>query len=322
MTKVLFLFVDGVGLGSNDPDRNPLVRAEMPAMRTLLDGLPLTGETTPFENELATLVEVDARMGVSGAPQSATGQAALLTGVNVPEQIGRHYGPKPNPEIAAVIEDSNVFLEITQRGGTAALLNAYPPQYFEGIDSGRRLFSAIPLAAHAAGQKLMSADDLQGGRALSVDFTGAGWAARSEFPSAPIYEPRQAGAHLAGLSGEYDFTWFDFWLSDYAGHKGEMAQAVELLEGFDQVFAGLIDAWALRDDLFVLTSDHGNLEDLSVRGHTDNPVPALLLGPLEKRRRFASGLSDLTDFAPAIMKTIFPHTVSPAHADAASVDDG
>jgi bisphosphoglycerate-independent phosphoglycerate mutase (AlkP superfamily) len=112
---------------------------------------------------------------------------------------------------------------------------------------------------------------------------------------------------MAEVSGQYDFSWFDYWISDYAGHKRDMARAVELLEDFDKVLGGLAKAWESRPDLLVLTSDHGNLEDLNKRGHTNNPVPAMLLGPLETRRAFSTALNDLSDFAPAVLSTIFPH---------------
>jgi hypothetical protein len=306
MAGVLFLFVDGVGLGSHDAEVNPFTIADMPTLRTLLGGKPLTSSAAPFTGDLATLLAVDASMGVPGTPQSASGQASLLTGINVPREIGGHYGPKPNPEIARIIEGGNLFQEVVKHKGRAALLNAYPPQYFQSIDSGRRLYSAIPLAARVAGLELMTADDLQAGEAFSVDFTGKGWAAQPEFPPAPVYQARQAGIHLAQVSTHYDLTWFDYWISDYAGHKREMDSAVELLETFDEVLAGLVEEWQTRQDLFVLTSDHGNLEDLSKRGHTENLVPALLIGPPELRQKFAEGLNDLTDFAPAVLRTIYP----------------
>ena len=44
-----------------------------------------------------SLLALDAGLGVEGLPQSATGQAVLLTGVNIPAELGYHYGPKPNP---------------------------------------------------------------------------------------------------------------------------------------------------------------------------------------------------------------------------------
>ena len=79
---MMFLFVDGVGLGSLDPATNPFVRARTPTLRALLGG-PLAGPES-VESAMATLVPLDARLGVSGLPQSATGQTALLTGENAP----------------------------------------------------------------------------------------------------------------------------------------------------------------------------------------------------------------------------------------------
>lgn len=77
------------------------------------------------------------------------------------------------------------------------------------------------------------------------------------------------------------------------------------METFDAVLGGLAAAWEDREDLVVITSDHGNLEDIEARGHTLRPVPALLIGPARLRRDFADNLRDLTHFAPAVVRTIF-----------------
>lgn len=305
MSRVLFLFMDGIGLGAHDPAINPLVSARMPMLEGLLKDQRLVAGVAPFWGPKATLLSIDARLGVPNTPQSATGQASLLTGCNVPQQIGGHYGPKPNPAVTEILRHDNIFMQVKSRGGSAALLNAYPPGYFRSIDSGRRLYSAIPLALTAAGIPLMTADDLQAGRALSADFTGDGWSAQPGFPPAPVYSPDAAGRLLANLSAAYDLSWFDYWASDYAGHHQDAEAAVRLMESFDGVLRGLLDAWEDRRDLIVLTSDHGNMEDLGVRGHTLNPVPGLLIGPEDLRRRFAEGLVDLTGFAPAVLDTIF-----------------
>ena len=300
MTSVLFLFLDGIGLGDSDTEVNPFVQARLPNLNQLLGHQPLTRHAAPYHGPHASLISLDANLGLSGAPQSASGQATLLTGRNVPQEVGGHYGPKPNPEIAGILSDDNLFMQVVAQGGKTALLNAYPPGYFHGIESGRRLYSAIPLALNAAGIPLMTAGDLQQGDALSVDFTGEIWSAQPGFPPAPIYTYEQAGKLLADLSRRYDLAWFDFWPSDYAGHRRKMDQAVELLESFDAVFGALVEAWDSTNDLILLTSDHGNLEDLSQRKHTRNPVPCILIGPEATRIQLAAGLSDLTDVAPAI----------------------
>ena len=248
---------------------------------------------------------------MEGAPQSATGQATLLTGRNVPGELGYHYGPKPNPDVAAYLRNGNLFRTVTQAGGRAALLNAYPPSYFAAIDSGRRLYSAIPLAVTSAGLALKTAADLDAGRALSADFTGQGWRERLGLADTPVLTPWKAGERLAMLAAEHDFAFFEYWLSDYAGHGQDMDAALKLLAEFDAVLGGLLAAWDDEAGLILITSDHGNLENLGMRGHTVNPVPALLIGAPPLRRRFAAGLRDLTDVAPAILRVLDKRISSP-----------
>jgi hypothetical protein len=298
---ILFLFLDGIGLGSEDPSHNPFVRAEMPTLHALLGGQPLLAASAPFHGDQATLLPLDACLGVEGLPQSATGQAVLLTGRNIPAEIGYHYGPKPNPQIAHYLNGATLFSLLKQSGKRTALLNAYPPRYFQGIHSGKRLYSAIPLAVTRAGVPLFTKDDLYHGRALSADFTGQGWRNMLGFADAPLFSPQQAGAQLARLARQYDFSLFEYWASDYAGHKQDMAWALDQLQTFDGVLAGLLQNWD-EEGLILITSDHGNLEDLSTRRHTTAPVPALLLGAQRWREAFSQQMNDLTDIAPAILR--------------------
>jgi hypothetical protein len=300
--RVLFIFLDGIGLGENDPAINPLARASMPNLNRLLDGRKLIKDAAPFHGERATLLAVDPAVGVSGLPQSATGQAILVTGINIPAELGYHYGPKPNPEVAAYLKEATLFSRFTKEGKKAALLNAYPPRYFDGIDSGKRLYSSIPLAVTNAGLPLFRHQDLFAGRALSADFTGNGWRTMLGFTDAPMMDTQHAGQTLGTLAKEYDFSLFEYWASDYAGHKQQMETAVGLMEAFDEVLGGLMEAW--EDGLILITSDHGNMEDLSTRKHTDADVPALVIGDKTARDKFTQGMADLTDIAPAIWKTV------------------
>lgn len=303
--KVLFLFLDGIGLGPDNPETNPFARADLPFLRDLLGGLNLTASAAPFEGKKASLLSLDAGLGVDGLPQSATGQAVLLTGVNIPQAIGEHYGPKPNPEVAAFLSDGQtLFSWLREKNKTAALLNAYPPRYFDGIDSGKRLYSSIPLALTNAGFPLFTHEDFFAGRALSADFTGAGWHEFLGFPDAPLLSAEEAGRKTAELASQYDFSLFEYWASDYAGHKQDMDWAVRQLETFDGVLRGLVESWNDDEGLILLTSDHGNMEDLSTRRHTDAHVPGLLIGSRSAREEFARGLTDLTGITPAIKRSI------------------
>jgi hypothetical protein len=243
---------------------------------------------------------IDAGLGVVGLPQSATGQAVLMTGINIPAELGYHYGPKPNPEVASFLNGATLFSKTVRAGKKAALLNAFPPRYFGGIESGKRLYSSIPLSVTNAGIPLFTKDDYYAGRALSADFIGEGWKGFLGFPDAPSYQAIEAGIKLGKLAKHYDFSLFEYWASDYAGHKQDMAWALRQLEIFDGVLRGLLETWQDKDGLILLTSDHGNMEDLSTRRHTDANVPLLLIGDLEERRKFQTNIHDLTGIAPAI----------------------
>ncbi|HEX7973105.1 MAG TPA: hypothetical protein VF498_01745 [Anaerolineales bacterium] len=303
----LFVFLDGLGLGSDELAVNPLAAAAMPELQRLLGGQRLLAKTAPLETKRASLLALDACLGVAGLPQSATGQAVLLTGQNIPAAIGYHYGPKPNPPVAEFLLNGNLFSKLNRSGRRAALLNAYPPRYFNAVQSGLRLFSAIPLAVISAGIPLKTADDLRAGQAISADFTSQGWRDHLGLPDVPLLSPDQAGSRLAHLAEEFDFAFFEYWLSDYAGHHQNMDEALALLATFDQVLGGLLDAWNDEAGLILFTSDHGNLEDLSTRRHTLNPVPALLVGAPHLRRAFVAGLHDLTGVAPAIKRFFAEH---------------
>ena len=302
--RVLFIFVDGVGLGPDDPPSTPFARFELPAVARLLEGRRLVQGSAPFHGARASLLALDAGLGTPGLPQSATGQATLLTGRNVSAELGEHYGPKPNPPIRAILTGDNLFAALQRRGLRVGLLNAYPARYFQGIESGRRLYSAIPQAAVAAGLALKTQADLFAGLALSADLTGQGWREQLNISTAPLLDPAQAGRRLASLAQTYDFAFFEYWLSDYAGHRQDFSAAQGLLATLDAALGGLAEAWPAADGLALITSDHGNLEDLGSRRHTHNRVPALLLGAPALRRAFAADLNDLSDVAPAILRLL------------------
>ncbi|MGH2524945.1 MAG: hypothetical protein ACRDH2_20750, partial [Anaerolineales bacterium] len=266
--RILFLFLDGVGLGETDPETNPFVTAEIPNLIRLVNGQrPLAG-TPRTEGERALFIPTDASLGVPGLPQSATGQATLLTGLNVPQIVGGHWGPKPNTAIAQIIRAESLFVKLKARGVGAGFLNAYPQRYFDAITSGRRSYSAIPLAVIAAAIPLRDTDDLRAGRALSADFTGEGWRTELKIPDAPVYSLREAGRKLSELAARQPFSFFEHWPTDYAGHRSDLAGARALLERFDVVLGGLLEAWDDEAGLIVITSDHGNLEDLTHKHHT------------------------------------------------------
>ncbi len=308
--SVLFLFLDGVGLGHDDPATNPFSRAALPHLRDLLGGRGLFLETGAVHERKATLIPTDATLGVEGLPQSATGQAALLTGVNVAERLGHHAGPWPAETLRAWLRADNLFLQVIKRGGVPYFANAYPRQYFEALGTGRRRMSAIPYAAQASGLKLLGHEALRAGEAFSVDFTGQAWREQLGYADVPVLSPAQAGTQMARLAQRYTLTLYDFWIPDYIGHDRKMDEATRLLESFDQFLGGILRVWDDERDLLVITSDHGNIEDLGRKTHTYNPVPTLLVGA--GHRQVAAKIRDLTDIAPALIETLH-FSATPLH---------
>jgi hypothetical protein len=258
------------------------------------------------------LFALDACLGIDGLPQSASGQASLLTGKNVPAILGIHDGPKPSPQVMEVLKEGTLFQVFHQKQMGASLLNAYPPRYFKSIETGHRLPGAIALSALYAGIQLKTRDDLNHGRAISVDFTAHGWHQHLGLHDTPILDPHEAGERLFYLSQDCYLAFFEYWLSDVAGHQQDMTAACSLLELFDTVLGSLVNQWHDTEGLILITSDHGNLEDLSTRRHTRNHVPLLLIGPIPLRDKFIQNLIrasgsrpelNLTDIAPAISNT-------------------
>ncbi|MER3523763.1 MAG: hypothetical protein C4326_06750 [Ignavibacteria bacterium] len=297
--KVLMLFLDGVGIGEGDAGRNPFLRADLPALRSLLSGNIPTRQLPALSNGKATLVALDATLGVDGLPQSGTGQTALFTGANAARMIGKHFGPYPYSTLRPLIAERNMFRQLQRLGHSAYFANAYPRQFFDYIRERQSRLTVTTLSCGYAAMPLHTFEDLQHGRAISADITNAGWA-RMGYDIASI-SPEEAGKRLVGLSREYDFVLFEYWRTDKAGHAQSMSEAVATLELFDRMLSGVLETLPVHDTLLLITSDHGNMEDLSIKVHTRNPVPAILYG--RDHRRAAERLArtgDLTAVTPMI----------------------
>jgi hypothetical protein len=152
--------------------------------------------------------------------------------------------------------------------------------------------------------RLKNEQDLRQGMAVSADITGEGWRDRLNLIDTPIIKPYTAGRRLAELAMNYEFSLFEFWLSDYAGHEQDMTKATQILSTLDQVLDGLLSGWDDQSGLILVTSDHGNMEDLSTRRHTLNPVPVLIVGAPQLRRPFLKNLNLITDIHPLILQTL------------------
>jgi 2,3-bisphosphoglycerate-independent phosphoglycerate mutase len=305
-SSVLFVFIDGVGLGEDDADVNPVVSARMPALRALLDGALPTRAQHGLSTARATLRGLDASLGVAGLPQSGTGQTALLTGENAARMFGRHFGPWVPVKLRQLVAAESVLARAQRAGKRVAFANAYPEELVKqaaGVELGRLpgpLRAGPPLAALGAGLLDRGTTALEAGRAIASEITNDGWRVHLNRLSLPDISARQAGANLASIAAHHDLTMFAHYATDTVGHRGDHAGAARVLERVDAFLDGLLSD--LSDEvLLVVASDHGNIED-SRTGHTMNPALCLVVGT--GHADFADSLTALTDVTPAILRML------------------
>ena len=283
----LLLFIDGIGVGRDDPETNPFAVEGIRRLAPLAGRAPCDG---------AAFRALDATLGIPGLPQSATGQATLFTGVNAAAAIGRHQTGLPGPSLWPLLERESLFLKLERSGARPAFANAYPRAYFE---AGRRRFGTTTRVVMASGSRLRTLEaDEPADAALPHDFTGE-WLEARGIPS-KRRDASGAAEVLASLLDRHDFVLYEYFLTDLAAHRGTREQR------FDQArrVEALVDACVRRVDparhRVAVVSDHGNLEESHHDRHTLHPVPLLAWG--RGAERLADRVTAMTDLTPAIVE--------------------
>lgn len=295
-THVLFLFLDGVGIGLPDPDTNPFLRADLPSLRGLLGGALPTLDAPETGGSGGVAFPLDAVLGVNGLPQSGTGQTALLTGANAPRSFGRHFGPWTPVRLRPVLEGENLLRRAREAGHEVIFANAYPEDF--ATRAGSRRVAPVVLAAATEGLLERGAEALADGRAVASEIVNDGWREQLGHTELPAITAEEAGANLAALARGARLTLYAHWATDQAGHDGKAAEVRATLERVDRFLGGLLDQLD-ADTVLLVASDHGNVESLAP-GHTRNPVLGLVAGPGAAARR--TGLRAITDVAPAVLR--------------------
>ena len=298
--SLLFVFVDGVGAGRPDPAVNPLAREPFLLSR-FEDG---SGAPLPAGGRAGL---ADARLGVAGRPQSATGQSTILTGENAPALLGKHLLGFPNPRLRALLEVHSIYRRLAEAGRRAVFVNAYPVAYLRALGfpaqgepefaiSRRVRASATTVAFAAGGGAFRTFDDARAGRGLTHDLTAR---RASELGlQLPRRTPEEAAAIFLAVAEGADLAAFEFFETDEAGHARSLPRALDALDRLDRFLRSLVAGLPAGDSL-VVTSDHGNLEDLSTRNHTLARVPVLGFGPAAER---VEAVEDLTGLAPLLLE--------------------
>ena len=299
MTRVLFVFLDGVGLGPAGAT-NPLSTARLPAFEHLAGGHAWTANAPQRVEPNHVFRAIDATLGIEGLPQSGTGQASLFTGVNCAEIVGRHFGPFPHSATHPILARENIFRKVQQVNGAAlpAFANAYPPRFFEHVRKHHR-WTVTTRCCVEADVPVRGVEALRDGQALTADLTGAGWAPLDH--DIPRISEAEAGHRLLALARAHPFTLYEYFLTDKAGHRRLDRSPADVLHALDAFFQALLDTIRPEEELLLITSDHGNIEDTSRKTHTRHPVPLIAYG--RGARHFAEADS-IIDVTPCIVQLL------------------
>ena len=295
--SVLLFFIDGLGIGTRGP-ANPL------------DGLHKAEPFDLFKGEqLRTVydgivVPTDPRLGIEGRPQSASGQTTILTGVNAPSLLGYHKQGFPNKPLLEILHEHSIFRQLRRAGvEPITFANAYTERFFA---ERPRWVSATTAAVEAAGLKFRTVEDINKDRAVYQDFTNGLLIERGE--KVNIRTPEQAAEVLAGIVSNNRFTLYEYFITDKIGHAQDMSAARTVLVKLAEFVRSLLAKLDLARTSVILTSDHGNIEDLSSRNHTLNDVPTIVWGANQKQ--IASQIRTLADITPQVVETL---TIANAH---------
>ena len=110
-------------------------------------------------------------------------------------------------------------------------------------------------------------------------------------------------------SGKYDFILVNFANPDMVGHTGDLPATIKALEAVDAALGQIDAALRERKGAMIVTSDHGNCEQMKdadgkpFTAHTTNPVPLYYVDYAGAERPLRSG-GRICDVAPTMLEIL------------------
>ncbi len=160
--------------------------------------------------------------------------------------------------------------------------------------------SATTIANYVAGLPFFRIEDIAAGRSIYQDFTNISLLERGL--EVPIFSPEEAADILADAVINYDFILYEYFQTDRAGHRQNMVNAEQEIIKLGRFVTRFLSKIDLAETNVILTSDHGNIEDLSTKSHTRNPAMTLIWGPANQK--IADKLQSIIDITPTIIKLL------------------
>ncbi len=300
MHSVLMIFLDGIGIGKADFEMNPFFKYGFKTFSELFGELPSL-DNQKLTNDDYRLFPVDALLGVDGLPQSGTGQTSIFCGINAAEKIGKHFGPFPYSTLIPVIEEQNIFRHLMELKKKVFFANAYPAVFFDYLRSGKQRLSVTSLSCRLSGVRLNRVTDVRKGRALTAEITNERWNKKLGY-NLPVIQPKTAARRLLKIAADYSFTLYEYFLTDHAGHGREAENLENILLTVDEFLYTILTEFNKEKLSVFVCSDHGNLEDISIKTHTFNPSLAIAAG--KHSEELSKKIKNLTQIKKALVDII------------------
>lgn len=291
MKKIIFIFIDGFGIG-NKNRYNPFYRVQSPIFSFFKNDFK---DKNKLIINKGYLYSINTQMGLKGTPQSATGQTALFTGCNTGQILKKHVCGFPNKELRKLLVKDNLLLSSQKKGYKSIFFNCYPT-YAEELSQGQlsinnkgeikiknnthivssllKKISVTTTIALSLKQYFFNIMDLKDEKTIYQEFTNTILHRKNK--DIPVFSPKKAGYILSQSIKDYDFVLYEYFQTDVAAHKQDMKRVCEIARDLDLFIDTLLLNVNLKDTTVIITSDHGNFEDLSIKRHTNNPVPLFI----------------------------------------------
>jgi len=304
--KAILIFIDGCGVPpAYMPGSSPLYNS-----LGILNADYIMGKKSNGFQYLG----LDAQMQVEGIPQSATGQASIFTGLNTQKIMNGHLVAYPTRPLVNLILKNSLFLKLKQINKNPVFINAYTEDYFRilrqdfGLDAMnyqitdtdgftgniriKHRFSVTTIQNLSVNNPFYSISDIESGKSVFHDIDGHTLVKKGLLrKKMPMEQVRDA--FLYNID-KFDLVLFEYFLTDIYGHRQNYEMVHQSLCMLDDLITMLSIALSGQGVSIITASDHGNIEDLGIPGHTKNK--ALFIYKGAKGPAALGQLDEISDF--------------------------
>ncbi|HBE04004.1 MAG TPA: hypothetical protein DC049_16245, partial [Spirochaetia bacterium] len=154
-------------------------------------------------------------------------------------------------------------------------LNLYRKEYRDKIIADNTLIlPASTLMTKYSGTEILTVENhFSSGLYMDIDHH----VLHVHYPYIPCADPLEQGRHTAQLVSRHDFSFFEYFLTDTWAHRRSETAIKKIISCLNFFLEGLTESLALERHAVIITSDHGNMEEISINEHTLNPVPLVII---------------------------------------------